>query len=140
MGVDEKDAKIISLLSKNARMPKTEIAKALGITEAAVRKRLAKLEKSGIILSYKPVINFKAANLVASLTGVDVEADRLWKVVDYLKNLESVRNLYLTSGDHTIMAEIVANSTEELSEIHRRIEELDGVRRVCPSVILDVLK
>ena len=138
--MDEKDAKILSLLSKNARMPKTEIAKVLGITEAAVRKRLAKLEKNGIILAYKPVINYKAANLAASLTGVDVDGDRLWDVVEFLKSLENVRNLYLTSGDHTIMAEIVATSTGELSEIHRRIEELEGVRRVCPAVILDVLK
>jgi len=45
--MDEKDALIIEMLSKNARMPYLKIAKILNISETAVRKRIKKLEEKG---------------------------------------------------------------------------------------------
>ncbi len=138
--MDEKDLKIIEILMKNARTPKVRIAKALGVTETAIRKRIAKLEQSGVIVAYKAVVNIKMAGLVSSLTGIDADADKLWHVVNTLKNFEAVKSMWLTSGDHTIMTEIIAKSMDELSEIHERIGKIDGVTRVCPAVILDVLK
>ncbi|MBO8181080.1 MAG: Lrp/AsnC family transcriptional regulator [Archaeoglobus sp.] len=138
--MDEKDLKIINLLVSNARIPKTKIAKEMNVTEAAVRKRISNLEKREEILGYKAIINYKKVGLSASLTGVDVEPDKLWKVVEELKNLESVKSLWLTTGDHTIMAEIIAKSVQELSEIHQKIAEMVGVKRVCPSIITDIVK
>lgn len=138
--MDEKDLKIINLLVSNARIPKTKIAKEMNVTEAAVRKRISNLEKREEILGYKAIVNYKKVGLSASLTGVDVEPDKLWKVVEELKNLESVKSLWLTTGDHTIMAEIIAKSVQELSEIHQKIAEMVGVKRVCPSIITDIVK
>ena len=128
------------MLMKNARIPKTKIAEELEVTETAVRKRISKLEKDGIILGYKAVINYRTAGLSASLTGVDVEPDKLWEVINRLKDLDEIKSMFLTTGDHMIMLEIVAESVEELSKIHEKISELEGVKRICPAVILDVLK
>ncbi len=138
--MDEKDRKIISMLMENARIPKTKIAESLDVTETAVRKRISKLEKTGIIMGYRAVINYKSAGLSASLTGLDVEPDRLWEVIDRLKGMEEVKSIYLTTGDHMIMLEIVGSSVDELSKIHERISKLGGVKRICPAIILDVLK
>ncbi len=128
------------MLMENARIPKTKIAEELKITETAVRKRISKLEKDGVILGYRAVINYKTAGLSASLTGVDVEPDRLWEVINRLKDLDEIKSMFLTTGDHTLMLEIVAESVEELSKIHEKISKLEGVKRICPAVILDVLK
>ena len=132
--------KILDLLVSNARISKTKIARELNITEAAVRKRILNLENKEKILGYKAVINYKNVGLSASLTGVDVEPDKLWKIVEELKKLDSVKSLWLTTGDHTIMAEIIAKSVKELSEIHEKIAEMEGVKRVCPSIITDIVK
>ncbi len=137
--VDERDLEIIFLLMKNARMTKVEIAEKLGITETAVRKRLTKLERKGVILGYRPVINYKVAGLASSLTGVDVEPERLWEVIDEIKKIKEIYSVYLTTGDHVLMLEIVAKSVKELSKIHMEISKIDGVKNVCPSIILDVL-
>jgi len=138
--VDGKDKTILKMLMENARVPKTHIAKILGVTETAVRKRIAKLEKEKIVLGYKAIINYKTAGLSASLTGVDVEPERLWSVISGLKEMEEIKSIMLTTGDHMIMLEIVVESVEELSKIHRKIEELEGVKRICPAIVLDVLK
>jgi Lrp/AsnC family transcriptional regulator for asnA, asnC and gidA len=138
--MDKKDLKIIEILTKNARTPKVRIAKALEITETAVRKRISKLEKDGVILGYKAVINYKIAGLSASLTGLDVEPENIWLIVDKLKGFDEVKSIWLTTGDHMLMVEIVVKSVDDLSRIHEEIARMDGVRRVCPSIILDVMK
>jgi len=138
--MDDKDLTILETLAKNGRISKTELAKILGITEAAVRKRIAKLEKNGVILGYKAVVNYKAAGFSASLTGIDVEPERLWHVVEKLKGFDEIKSIWLTTGDHTIMTEIITKRTEDLSEIHKKIGKINGVKRICPAIIIDVLK
>ena len=43
--LDNKDQIIISILEKNGRTPFTQIAERLDVSEAAVRKRIKKLEE-----------------------------------------------------------------------------------------------
>ncbi len=138
--MDNRDKTILKILMKNARIPKTKIAEKLKITETAVRKRISKLEKNKIILGYKAIINYKTTGLSASLTGIDVEPEKLWNVINKLKELEEVKSIMLSTGDHMIMTEIVAESVDELSKIHKHIEKFEGVKRICPAIILDVLK
>ena len=38
------------------------------------------------------------------------------------------------------MIEVVSKSVNELAKIHDNIAKLEGVKRICPSIILDVLK
>jgi len=47
--LDELDKKIIKILLKNARTSFTEIARALNVSEATIRKRIKKLEEKGVI-------------------------------------------------------------------------------------------
>ncbi len=138
--MDNRDKTILKILMENARTPKTKIAKTLKITETAVRKRIAKLEKNKVILGYKAIINYKTTGLSASITGIDVEPEKLWNVISELKEIEEIKSIMLTTGDHMIMLEIISESVDELSEIHKKIEKMDGVKRICPAIILDVLK
>jgi len=138
--VDEKDRRIIEIVMENARTPKTKIAKELNITEAAVRKRISSLEKERILLGYKAVVDYKAIGISASLTGMDVEPERLWNVVDELKKMDEIKSMWLTTGDHTLMAEVVADGVDAISAIHEKIGKIRGIKRVCPCIIVDVLK
>jgi len=47
--LDDIDYKILEILRKNGRASYTEIAKAVGLSEAAVRKRVNSMAKRGII-------------------------------------------------------------------------------------------
>ncbi|MDI9610944.1 MAG: Lrp/AsnC family transcriptional regulator [Archaeoglobaceae archaeon] len=138
--MDEKDKAILLSLLKDARIPKTKIAEKLGVSETAIRKRIEKLENQRILLGYRAILDFKKAGLFVSFTGVDVEPERLWEVMNELRGLEGTFNLYLTSGDHTILVEIIVDSFEKLNELHEKISKLHGVKRICPSIVLEVLK
>jgi DNA-binding Lrp family transcriptional regulator len=56
--LDKKDNAILGMLGRNARMPMTGIAKRLGISNTATKKRIARLEKNGIIRGYRADIDF----------------------------------------------------------------------------------
>ncbi|KPU63101.1 transcriptional regulator [Thermococcus sp. EP1] len=140
--LDERDKVIIEMLTKDARMPFTEIAKTLGISETAVRKRVRALEEKGVIRQYSIKVDpQKLGYNLISLTGVDTKPEKLFEVAEKLKAFEFVRELYLSSGDHMIMAEIWAKDGEDLADImSNKIGKIDGVTKVCPSIILERLK
>ncbi|ASJ13338.1 HTH-type transcriptional regulator LrpA [Thermococcus thioreducens] len=140
--LDERDRIIIDMLTKDARTPFTEIAKVLGISETAVRKRVKALEEAGVIKQYTVVVDpSKLGYNLVSLTGVDTLPEKIFDVASKLKEFEFVRSVYLTSGDHMIMAEVWAKDGEDLSDIiSNRIGKIEGVTKVCPAIILEKLK
>jgi Lrp/AsnC family transcriptional regulator for asnA, asnC and gidA len=138
--MDEQDRIIVESLMKNARTSKSALARRLNLTEAAIRKRLMRLESSGTVLGYRAIIDYQKAELVASVTGVDTEPDKLWKVIEQLKMLDEVKTVMLTSGDHMMLAEIVVESMDGLEEAHEKIEGFEGVVRVCPAILIKSIK
>ena len=138
--MDFRDRVILSVLSENARTSFSEIARRLGVTEAAVRKRVQKLEREGVIRGYSVVLDPRKTGKVVSLTGVDVEPEHLVRVSHKIGGMECVRRAWFSSGDHTIMAEIVCDSTRELENAHVRLGKIKGVKKVCPSVLSEPIK
>jgi len=140
--LDERDKIIIDILTKDARTPFTEIAKVLGISETAVRKRVKALEETGVIKQYTIVIDpSKLGYNLVSLTGIDTLPEKIFEVAQKLKEFDFVRNVYLTSGDHMIMTEIWAKDGNDLSDIiSNKIGKIEGVTKVCPAIILERLK
>ena len=86
--LDKVDQKIIEILNKNARTPSKEIASELrksghDVSDRTIRKRIERLEKSGIIKGYKAVLsNVSEAN----------EYEVLFIKFKPTKSLESVKS------------------------------------------------
>jgi len=137
--MDEVDKAIIEYLINNARVSYVELAKRLNLSEAAIRKRIKKLEKS-IIFKYTIFINPKGSDFFVSFTGIDVEPESLMEIIEKLKDFNEIKSIFLTSGDHNLLVEIISESLEKLKEVHKKISEIEGVKRVCPSMVIDVLK
>lgn len=139
--MDEKDRTIIERLRENARISYGEIARILRISDVAVMKRVKKLEREGVIKKYTvEVDDAKLGYGSVSLTGIDVEPEHLFNTAMQLKDKDHVAYLAITSGDHQIMTVIKAKDNEEMAKIHEEISGMTGVRRVCPSIVQDVIK
>jgi DNA-binding Lrp family transcriptional regulator len=54
---EDKMNEILEILEKDARTGPEDIARMLGITAKAVKSEIKKLEKDGVILKYKTIIN-----------------------------------------------------------------------------------
>lgn len=136
--MNEKDKEIIKSLLKG-KLSKKDIAKKIKITEIAVRKRIKNLEKKGILLGFKAIVNYRKTPLYFSITGLDVEPEKLLGVIEKLKCFDEVLSIYISSGDHTIILEILCDTIEEFRELHDKIYKIDGVKRICPAIITDVI-
>lgn len=140
--IDERDKKIIDILRRNSRVPNTEIANQLGISEASVRNRVKELQEEGVIRRFTvEVVPGKLGYDSVALVGADVEPDRFLEVAEELAEYESVREVSLTTGDHMIMMEIWAEDGEELTEIlTEKIGRIEGIKQICPAIVLEKLK
>jgi Lrp/AsnC family transcriptional regulator for asnA, asnC and gidA len=112
----------------------------LNVTEAAIRKRVKKLENEGVILNYKANINYKKLGFKNKvIMGVDTDPNKYLKVINKLREFDFIKHLNASSGDHMIMFEIWIKNLSELQEYLNKINSIDGVKESCPSIIHDEL-
>jgi len=134
--------KIIELLQENSRISYTEIAKILGVTETTVRKRIAELEKKGVIRKYTIEVDpSKLGYKSVTILGLDVEPKYLLEAARKLAELKETRWVATSTGDHMIMAEIWTRDGEELFNlITKKISRIKGVKDLCPAIIMERVK
>lgn len=140
--MDKKDKKIIEILSDDSRTPYTEIAKKLRVSESTIRKRIKALENEGVIQKYSIVVNpAKVGYNTVAIVGLDVEPSKFLSVASKMAELEEVRYVATSTGDHMIMFEIWTRDGKELTKIiSDKIGKIAGINRICPSIILEKLK
>ena len=123
--VDELDRKIIEELQANGRESFRRIAVRLGVSEATVRARYARLTSRGI-LQVVGVTNPLGLGFDQALVGVkttgppDRVADEIarWPEADYV---------IVVAGQFDIVVEVVASTRRELLDLTNRMRSLDGV-------------
>jgi Lrp/AsnC family transcriptional regulator for asnA, asnC and gidA len=123
--VDDLDRKIIEELQANGRESFRRIAARLGVSEATVRARYARLTSEGI-LQVVGVTNPLGLGFDQALVGVktsgapDTVADEIsrWPEADYV---------VVTAGQFDIVVEVVAASRRDLLDLTNRMRALDGV-------------
>lgn len=134
--LDNKDESILEILEKNARTSYIDIAKKLNLSEAAIRKRVKKLEENNVILGYKASVNYKKLGYSNKIIiGVDTSPQDYFSVIEKLKNTEFVKNLSTSSGDHMIIFEIWVKDMGDLHQHIKKINNIEGVTQTCPSIL-----
>ncbi len=135
------DMQILDILRNNAKMKNTEIARKLGVSEAAVRKRIERMEKAGIIKGYYAEIDVKKIGFkIKAVIGVDATPERYTEVIEKLRNEDAVKSMHISSGDHMIMIECWFKNQKELSNYVRNINRMRGITKTCPAIIIDRIK
>ncbi|MBI2139745.1 Lrp/AsnC family transcriptional regulator [Candidatus Woesearchaeota archaeon] len=139
--LDSLDIRIIDFLSNDGRMPFLQIAKALKLSESAIRKRVKNLEERGVIKRYTISVDHgKVGYGNIAFVGVDVDGERYFEVAKQLKNIEQVRYAASSTGDHMFMLEIWAKDNDEMHDVCQQIKRIEGVTRICPAIVKDNLK
>jgi Lrp/AsnC family transcriptional regulator for asnA, asnC and gidA len=111
------------------------------VTESAIRKRIKKLQRKGIIRRFTIDINPKRMGLeIDAFIGIDTTPESYLKVIKTISEIENIISVYSTSGDHMILAECWLKDSEALSEFIKKLEEIPGVTRTCPAIITEKVK
>ncbi len=142
LSLDSTDQKIIKLLEEDSRRSFNEMSKKLNLSESAVRKRVILLQDKGIIKKFTIAVDpTKLGYNSISIIGVDVEPTKLLETAQSLCDFNEVKSVATSTGDHMIMIEIWTKDGRELTKlISEKIGKLEGVKRLCPAIILEKFK
>ena len=123
--IDEKDKKILEILSRNSRETLINIAKEVGMSVDAVRMRIKNLLKSGIITGFTIIKSYKKlgyplkASILVKLQNLTEE--RLKEFINYLKKTTQVIVLNSIAGEFDFEIVFIAKSTSDLDKFSRSI-------------------
>ena len=130
------DKEIIDLLRENSRITNIEIAKKIKRSESTVRQRITKLIDKGIIKKFSIQVDPLAIGLnTIAYVGINTTPNRLLKVIKSLHKIDGIVRFFTTTGDYMILCEVWTEDAVHLSDIVDKIEEIDGVIEVLPSII-----
>jgi len=139
--LDAVDCQMIQLLQKDGRIPNTEIAKNMGISEATVRTRLNRLideEYIQIVAVSDPI---KLGFDIVGNIRIHVEIKKMDKIIKELRKLKPLWFIVQTTGGTGIDTEFVVKSLDELNElIFENINKIDGIIKTETSLFLKYIK
>ena len=114
--VSKKDEQIIEILQSDSRLPVSEIARKIGMSENGVRYRLEKLENAGYIQSYTVLLNTKKFDRnVTAIFNINTTPKKTTDVIHRLQEMDELQVIYKTSGVYSLMIIGLFRSIDELN-------------------------
>ncbi|MBN2477754.1 Lrp/AsnC family transcriptional regulator [Candidatus Micrarchaeota archaeon] len=127
--VDELDHKILSSLGKNCRKKIVNISEEVGISAEAVRVRMKKLEKKGIIQAYRIGLDLEKIgyeNYLIAFKFRNLDS-KVWKeVVSFANKNDNIIYLPKTVGSHDLDVEIEVENSKEMDQFIREFRNRFG--------------
>ena len=125
--LDDTGKRIIELLQGDGRMSYSAIAKDVGLSEAAVRHRVQKLIEGGVVQIVAVTDPIQMGFARQAMIGIKVTGN-VQEVAAELGAMDELDYIVITTGRFDILAELVAESDEELLDIiSRRVSMIEGV-------------
>lgn len=139
---------IIEILEKDARTTPEEIAKMLKIKPQAVKEAIKKLEKEGVILKYKAVINKELVKseepAVRALIEVSIVPQKdlgFDHIAERIYSFPEVSSCYLISGTYDLLVIVEGKNIQTVSKfIAEKLSCLENVRRTTTHFLLKKYK
>ncbi len=116
---DEKDIKILKLLSEDATLPAHEIASKLKTSADTISYRIKKMISSKVIIKFVPVINYTSIdyNLYAILLNIpSLTKENEKKLKDLLINSKKVLWSVKTIGRYNCIAYLLVKDTRDFQD------------------------
>ncbi len=115
--VNKKDLMILSILQNGARIPVSEIAKRVGLSENGVRYRLEKLEEEGYIKNYVVLLNpRKFGKKTFAIFNLELENKEIKASIRKLAEIDDLIKIYQTTGQYSIKAFGLFDDEENLTD------------------------
>ena len=136
---DDISKQIIEQLQEDGRRSYAAIGKAVGLSEAAVRQRVQRLQDAGvmqIVAVTDPMsLGFPRQTMVGIRCGGNLE-----QVADQLAAMEEIDYVVITAGSFDLLVEVVCENDDQLLEILGRIRSIPSVTTTETFVYLKLCK
>lgn len=138
--IDNLDKKILSILSKNARIPFKDVAAECGVSRAAIHQRVQHLIAGGVITGSGFDVNPKSVGYsTCTYVGINIERGSMYKdVVQQLLTIPEIVECHFTTGSYTMLLKVYARDNEQLMDLlNNKMQMIPGVVSTETLISLD---
>ena len=138
--IDKLDKKILSILSKNARIPFKDVAAECGVSRAAIHQRVQHLIAGGVITGSGFDVNPKSIGYnTCTYVGMNLERGNMYKdVVEKLQDIPEIVECHFTTGPYTMLLKVYARDNAQLRDLpNNKLQMIPGVVSTETLISLD---
>ncbi|GAA4926395.1 AsnC family transcriptional regulator [Streptomonospora halophila] len=129
--LQEPDRRIVRALSADGRMRFERLAEQVGLGPVAVRRRLARLEETGLVILRCDASRHLSGRPVAAVYFGSLDVDELENAEGRIRTLPGVRACSLVAGPYNVVVDAWLHSAAEAHDLERRM------RRVLPALRIE---
>lgn len=138
--MDKTDEEILRILKADSRSPFVDIAKRVGLSEAAVRRRVSNLINEGTIKKFTIEVD-EPQTATSAITYVSVSPSAPTADVSRkIRSVKGVETIYETTGPFDVAAVIRGASIFEVNKSVEEVRRLEGVLRTETTIILRTIR
>lgn len=139
--MDSVDINLLRLLQEDSRRSYIDLAKSVGISETAIRRRIKKLIDEKVIERFTVKLNpDKIGKPITAFIGVDVGGEIGPVAGSELLNRKEISELYTITGDFDIIMKVSCGSVKELEKTIEFTRKMDFAHKTKTYVVLNRLK
>jgi len=110
---------LLEILQKDARISDANLAKMLGATEAEVKKKIAELKRSGVIVAFKTYVDWEKAGEQCLTAYIDVKVTPQARTgfsefCEALAANDKVEEVMVESGEYDVTIKLRARDLKEV--------------------------
>jgi Lrp/AsnC family leucine-responsive transcriptional regulator len=128
--MDKIDEQIISLLKRDGRMALADISREVGLSSPTIKDRVGKLEAEGVILGYRPVLDYAKLGLgMTAFVGLTLDFHTCCQgdVDEALKKMGEVVEAHYTDGEWDMLIRVQARDPAGLMAFLQRLNAVPGI-------------
>lgn len=140
-GLDKIDFLVLQKLIEDGRASFSAIARDTNLTDVAIKKRVERLKRRGIIKSITANLNYKVLGFENPiLVQLRTEIGKNKEVLKKLNEMDSIIELSQVLGEYNIIAKLIIPSLDNAEKMIEKLGFIDGVIDVKSMVVLSQLK
>jgi len=137
--LDEISKRIIEQLQADGRQSYAAIGKAVGLSEAAVRQRVQRLQEAGVMqivaVTDPMTLGFRRQTMIGIRCSGELE-----QVADQLAAMHEIDYVVLTAGSFDLLCEVVCEDDDHLLDVLSRVRSVPCVTSTETFVYLKLRK
>ncbi len=141
MKIEELDRKILNVLNRDARMSFRRIAKELRISPTTLYSKVRKLEKSGVLKGYIPLIDKESVGFdLMAIISLRVKQEKDIEVQKAIAKFPQVGSVYEVTGDWDLILVCYFKGRDDLTNFLKKELPLSNIERAITHLVLNVIK
>ena len=139
--MDQIDLDIIAYLQSDGRMPFTDIAKSLDISEGTVRNRVARLIQERVLQIVGMVDPYRLGYDAPAVISISVQPPMLNQIAKTISSFSEVSYLIMVSGDYDLLLEVLCKDRDHLASfLNEKLLKVPGIINTQTSMVLRTYK